>query len=79
VQSWTVSAWRCAALLGVFSAGLNMLSYLALNIAPQGIVVTASFVGPLVLSVVQTRRPTDLLWALMAGTGPCAVVCGSRA
>jgi inner membrane transporter RhtA len=69
VQSWTASAWRCAALLGMFSAGLNMLSYLALNLAPQGVVVTASFVGPLVLSLVQTRRPADLLWALMAGTG----------
>ncbi len=69
VSSWTASAWRAVALLGVFSAGLNMLSYLALNIAPQGVVVTASFVGPLVLALVQTRRPADLLWALMAGTG----------
>ena len=69
VFSWTASAWRAVVLLGVFSAGLNMLSYLALNIAPQGIVVTASFVGPLMLSLVQTRRPADLLWALMAGTG----------
>ena len=69
VLSWTSSAWRAVALLGVFSAGLNMLSYLALDIAPQGIVVTASFVGPLVLSLVQTRRPADLIWALMAGAG----------
>ena len=76
VQCWTASAWRSVALLGVFSAGLNMLSYLALNIAPQGIVVTASFVGPLVLSLVQTRRPADLLWALMAGTG--VVLLGLR-
>jgi inner membrane transporter RhtA len=77
IRSWTASAWRSTALLGVFSAGLNLLSYLALSIAPQGIVVTVSFVGPLVLSLVQTRRPADLLWALMAGTG--VVLLGLRA
>ena len=33
------------------------------------IVVTASFVGPLLLSLVQTRRPADLLWALAASIG----------
>jgi inner membrane transporter RhtA len=77
VRSWTAPAWRSTALLGVFSAGLNMLSYLALSIAPQGIVVTASFVGPLMLSLVQTRRPADLLWALMAATG--VVLLGLRA
>jgi len=69
VRSWTASAWRSVALLGVFAAGLNLLSYLALSIAPQGIVVTASFAGPLVLSLVHTRRRADLLWALLAGTG----------
>ncbi|GAA1891540.1 EamA family transporter [Asanoa iriomotensis] len=76
VWSWSAAAWRSTALLGVFSAGLNLLTYLALSIAPQGIVVTASFVGPLVLSVVQTRRPADLLWALLAGTG--VVLLGLR-
>ncbi|WP_067508277.1 DMT family transporter [Actinoplanes sp. TFC3] len=69
VRSWPLPAWRAAILLGVFSAGLNALSYLALNLAPQGIVVTASFVGPLVLSLAQTRRPVDALWALMAFGG----------
>ncbi|MEU4424382.1 EamA family transporter [Actinoplanes sp. NPDC024001] len=69
VSTWTAAAWRATALLGVFAAGLNLLSYLALNIAPQGVVVTASFAGPLLLSLAQTRRPADLLWALMAATG----------
>src|SRR5690349_9183243 len=77
VRSWSASAWWSAALLGAFSAGLNLLSYLALSLAPQGVVVTASFVGPLVLSLVQTRRAADLLWALMAGTG--VVLLGLRA
>jgi inner membrane transporter RhtA len=72
VRSWPPTAWRSAALLGVFAAGLNLLSYLALSVAPQGVVVTASFAGPLVL----TRRPADLLWAAMAGTG--VVLLGLR-
>jgi inner membrane transporter RhtA len=69
VRSWPSTVWRAAALLGLFGAALNLLSYLALSIAPQGVVVTASFAGPLVLSLAQTRRPADLLWALLAGTG----------
>jgi inner membrane transporter RhtA len=77
VGTWTAAAWRAAALLGAFSAGLTMLSYLALRTVPQGIVVTASFVGPLVLALVQTRRKTDLLWALVAGAG--VVLLGLRA
>ncbi|BBH69959.1 membrane protein [Actinoplanes sp. OR16] len=77
VRSWTRAAWRATALLGVFSASLNLLSYLALSMAPQGIVVTASFAGPLVLSLLQTRRPADLIWALTAGTG--VLLLGLRA
>jgi inner membrane transporter RhtA len=76
LRSWSREAWRAVVLLGMFSAGLNLLTYLALNIAPQGVVITASFVGPLVLSLVQTRRPTDLLWALLAATG--VVLLGLR-
>jgi inner membrane transporter RhtA len=77
VAGWTAAAWRAAALLGAFAAGLTMLSYLAFGRAPQGIVVTLSFVGPLVLALVQTRRVTDLVWALLAGAG--VVLLGLRA
>jgi inner membrane transporter RhtA len=76
VGAWPAAAWRAAVLLGAFSAGLNLLSYLALRTVPQGIVVTASFAGPLVLALVQTRRPADLLWAALAGTG--VVLLGLR-
>jgi inner membrane transporter RhtA len=77
VWEWSGAAWRAAVLLGAFAAGLTMLSYLAFRDTPQGIVVTASFVGPLVLALVQTRRAGDLVWALMAGTG--VVLLGMRA
>ncbi len=69
VRGWPPAAWRAAVLLGVCSAGLNGLSYVALDVAPQGVVVTASFAGPLVLALVQTRRPVDLAWAVTAGAG----------
>jgi inner membrane transporter RhtA len=75
-RAWTAAAWRASVLLGAFAAGLNLLSYLALNLAPQGVVVTASFVGPLALALAQTRRPADLLWALLAGAG--VVLLGTR-
>jgi inner membrane transporter RhtA len=77
VWTWPSAAWRAAALLGAFAAGLTLLSYLAFRDTPQGIVVTASFVGPLVLSLVQTRRVRDLIWALTAGAG--VVLLGLRA
>ncbi|MEV6849927.1 EamA family transporter [Actinoplanes sp. NPDC051411] len=77
VWTWTAAAWRAAALLGAFAAGLTLLSYLAFARAPQGIVVTLSFVGPLVLALVQTRRVGDLVWALAAGAG--VVLLGLRA
>ncbi|MFG1992291.1 DMT family transporter [Actinoplanes sp. NPDC048988] len=69
VWRWTGAAWRAAVLLGVFAAGLTLLSYLALRTAPQGIVVTASFAGPLILALAQTRRVADLVCALTAGAG----------
>jgi inner membrane transporter RhtA len=69
LRSWTRAAWRAAALLGVAVAGLNLLSALALRTVPLGVVVTVSFLGPLTVSLVQTRRLLDLLWALLAGAG----------
>jgi inner membrane transporter RhtA len=76
VAAWPAAAWRAAVSLGFFAAGLTMLSYLAFRNTPQGIVVTASFVGPLVLTLVQTRRLGDLAWALTAAAG--VVLLGTR-
>jgi inner membrane transporter RhtA len=69
LRTWSAAAWRAAALLGVAVAGLNLLSALALRTVPLGVVVTVSFLGPLTVSLVQTRRLLDLMWALLAGTG----------
>ncbi|MBM2623256.1 EamA family transporter [Actinoplanes sp. LDG1-06] len=69
LRTWPREAWRAAAMLGVAVAGLNLLSALAMRTVPLGVVVTVSFLGPLTVSLVQTRRLLDLVWALSALTG----------
>jgi len=69
VRDWSRRAWRAAALLGVVMAGMNLVFYLAIRTVPLGVAVTVEFVGPLLLSLVQTRRLVDLLWAALAAGG----------
>jgi len=69
VQRWDRSAWRAAAMLGVTMASMNLLFYEALRTVPLGAAVTVEFLGPLLLSLVQTRRLIDLGWVLLAGAG----------
>jgi inner membrane transporter RhtA len=69
VAAWSGAAWRAAVLLGVAMAGMNLLFYLALRTVPLGVGVTVEFLGPLLLTLVQTRRLVDLLWAVLAAGG----------
>ena len=69
VRRWSAAAWRAAALLGLAMAGMNLLFYLALRTVPLGVGVTVEFLGPLLLTLAQTRRLADLLWALLAAGG----------
>jgi inner membrane transporter RhtA len=69
VHTWSLGAWRAAALLGVAMAGMNLVFYLSLRTVPLGIAVTVEFVGPLLLALAQTRRLVDLLWAMLAAAG----------
>ncbi|BCJ56549.1 DMT transporter permease [Actinoplanes sp. NBRC 14428] len=77
VRTWTAGAWRAAALLGVAMAGMNLLFYLALRTVPLGVGVTVEFLGPLLLTLAQTRRLADLLWALLAGGGVALLGLGA--
>jgi inner membrane transporter RhtA len=69
LRAWPAAAWRAAILLGVVIAGMNLTYYLALRTVPLGVVVTVTFLGPLVLSLAQTRRVPDLVWAGLAAGG----------
>lgn len=54
---------------GVALAGMNLCFYEALDRLPLGIAVTLEFVGPLGVALIGSRRPRDLLWALLAAAG----------
>lgn len=69
VRRWTRTTWRAAGLLGTAMAAMNLLFYQALETVPLGVAVTVEFLGPLLLSLVQTRRVVDLAWALLAAAG----------
>jgi inner membrane transporter RhtA len=61
--------WALLTSFGVSLATMQALMYLALQRIPLGAAVTLDVLGPLVLSVLTSRRPISLLWAALAGTG----------
>jgi inner membrane transporter RhtA len=52
---------------------MNLTFYLSLTRLPLGPAVTFEFMGPLLLAVVRSRRPSDIAWAAVAGLGVVAV------
>ena len=66
------SDWLSVLGYGTVLATMNGLFYLALDRLPLGVTVTIEVLGPLVLSIVASRRASAWLWALIALAG---VVC----
>ncbi|MFH8568781.1 EamA family transporter [Streptomyces sp. NPDC017993] len=58
--------WATVVAFGVALAGMNSLFYQAIDRIPLGAAVTLEFLGPLILSVVTSRRALSLLWAALA-------------
>jgi inner membrane transporter RhtA len=56
-------------LFGLVFAAMNTSFYASLDRLPLGIAVTVEFTGPLGVAVFGSRRPLDLLWALLAAGG----------
>lgn len=63
------SDWMTVAGFGLVLAVMNALFYLAIDRLPLGITVTIEVLGPLVLSVVTSRRASAWLWAVLAFIG----------
>jgi inner membrane transporter RhtA len=54
---------------GVTLAGMNLSFYESLDRIDLGIAVTLEFVGPLLVGLLASRRPLDLVWVACAAAG----------
>jgi inner membrane transporter RhtA len=57
------------ALFALILAAMNLCFYAAIDRLPLGVAVTFEFAGPLGVAIFGSRRPRDLLWALLAAAG----------
>jgi inner membrane transporter RhtA len=69
VRGWSGRTWLGVLALGLALGGMNSFIYLAIQHIPIGVAVTVEFLGPLTVSLVQTRRWADAAWALLALAG----------
>lgn len=65
----TRADWQVALAFGVALATMNWAIYQSFARIPLGVAVTIEFLGPLTVAVVGSRRPRDLVWVALAGTG----------
>lgn len=63
------ATWRAIAGYGTALAALNVTFFQAISRIPMGIAVTFSFIAPLVMALVNSRRRRDVVWGLLAGAG----------
>lgn len=68
--------WMAVLRFGAVLALMNALFYLALQRLPLGVTVTIEVLGPLVLSIIASRRASAWLWAALAFAGVLALAGG---
>jgi inner membrane transporter RhtA len=61
--------WLVVAAFGVNLTIMNWSFYQSFARIPLGIAVTIEFLGPLAVAVLGSRRPLDLVWVALAGSG----------
>lgn len=66
-HSWHV--WRYVAIYSATIAANMLLFYAAIERIPLGIAVAIAFAGPLMISVLGSRRAIDFVWVVMAAVG----------
>ncbi|WP_437184147.1 EamA family transporter [Subtercola boreus] len=69
LAGYSRSDWMIVVAFGLTVGGMNMMFYTALDRLPLGTTVTIEVLGPLVLSVVVSRRASAWLWAVLAFAG----------
>ncbi|WP_044472606.1 EamA family transporter [Streptomyces reticuliscabiei] len=69
VRGYSRGDWGVVVLFGVTMAAMNGLFYQAIGRIPLGPAVTLEVLGPLVLSVIASRRALNLAWAGLALAG----------
>lgn len=69
IRGYARSDWAVVVMFGAVLATMNTLFYEAIDRIPLGPAVTLEVLGPLVLSVVASRRAASWLWALLAFVG----------
>jgi inner membrane transporter RhtA len=69
LRGYSARDWLTVILFGVAIAAMNGVFYEALDRIPLGAAVTIEVLGPLVLSVIASRRASSWLWAILACAG----------
>ncbi|MFF5633677.1 DMT family transporter [Streptomyces sp. NPDC012825] len=69
VRGYGRADWGTIVAFGTAMAGMNVLIYQSSSRIPLGAAVTLEVLGPLILSVVASRRWANLLWAGLALAG----------
>ena len=65
----TRADWVVVLGFGLSLGVMNWAIYQSFQRIPIGLAVTIEFVGPLTLAIIGSRRPRDLVWVALAGTG----------
>ncbi|WP_338931960.1 EamA family transporter [Streptomyces netropsis] len=71
LRGYARADWAVAGGFGLALGGMNILFYQAIDRIPLGAAVAVEVLGPLLLSVVASRRAAGLLWAALALAGVC--------
>ncbi|MFG3252910.1 DMT family transporter [Streptomyces sp. NPDC048172] len=66
IRGYARKDWAAVAGLGIALGTMNSLFYQAIDRIPLGATVTLELLGPLIFSVVTSRRLLSLLWAVLA-------------